>query len=58
MGLVLKSLGTGYCVFFQSSSYLPMSIDFKKVEILPQISFPFERGAKCGFMYFVVDNWG
>tara|TARA_R110000765_G_scaffold117970_2_gene212024 strand:+ start:266 stop:379 length:114 start_codon:yes stop_codon:yes gene_type:complete len=37
---------------------MPLSIDFKKVEILPQISFPFERGAKCGFMYFVVDNWG
>jgi len=35
-----------------------MSIDFKKVEILPQISFPFERGAEYGYMYFVMDKWG
>ena len=28
-----------------------MSIGFKKVEILPQISFPFEKGAKSNFMF-------
>jgi len=37
---------------------MPMSIDFIKVEILPQISSLLEREAEYGFMYFVVDNWG
>tara|TARA_R110002020_G_scaffold417438_1_gene626600 strand:- start:29784 stop:29924 length:141 start_codon:yes stop_codon:yes gene_type:complete len=30
---------------------MPMSIDFIKVEILPQISSPLERGAKSNFMF-------
>tara|TARA_R110000796_G_scaffold21541_10_gene63404 strand:+ start:39477 stop:39590 length:114 start_codon:yes stop_codon:yes gene_type:complete len=37
---------------------MPMSIDFKKVEILPQISSLLKRGAECGFMYFVMDKCG
>tara|TARA_R110002126_G_scaffold166958_1_gene314750 strand:- start:455 stop:595 length:141 start_codon:yes stop_codon:yes gene_type:complete len=31
-----------------------MSIDFKKDEILPQISSPLERGAKSSFMFVFV----